>query len=227
MLRLQRRQRGERPDCESGKWSNRHQRNDALIDIAMIFLPLQPDPLINSRGFALLSSEARRQIVIRKVCVERLPRGWQGVDSKIGNHKRGNYPFTDRSPPCYHNRRSSALLCSVSLESTYTGRPEPMQREHHLDGTHAPDNSRYGSKDNRAVQEEILIPNIVQVILQIFVNGKCPCWTDLPQTRYPWSCRKPLALCRMIACHNEWHLRPWTHQAHLTLKNIDQLRYLI
>src|SRR5207302_2259798 len=103
----------------------------------------------------------------------------------------------------------------------------PLQWNYGSYGTHATDNSRNRTKNNGTIQKQILIPDVVKVILQIFVNRKCPCRTDLPQSRYPWFCRKSFALGRMIASYNERHLRPRTNQAHLTFKNIDKLRKLI
>src|SRR5947209_6000650 len=84
-----------------------------------------------------------------------------------------------------------------------------------LYSTYPTDNRGNCTENDRAIEKEVLVPNIVKVILEIFMNRKSSRGTDLPQAGYPWFRGKSLAIDWMIAIYNKRHLRSGTDQAHL------------
>ena len=79
----QRRQTGQGPHGQSRKGCNGHQPDHSLIDIAVVFFSLQPDPLVGARRVHTFAGESRCQVVIREVSVECAPGAWQGVPEQV------------------------------------------------------------------------------------------------------------------------------------------------
>src|SRR5579862_8588573 len=69
--------------------------------------------------------------------------------------------------------------------------------------------------------------NIVQVIVQILVDGISPSGTNLPQPGDSRLHGQAPALQLSVFLNNEGHLGTGSHEAHLSLQDVDQLRQLI
>jgi hypothetical protein len=87
--------------------------------------------------------------------------------------------------------------------------------------------SGYRTQDNCAIEDKVSIVNVVEVVLQIFMNRKCACGTYLPQAGYPRPNGNSFTVDCMKFIHNKGHLRSWTDDAHLPHKNIDELGQFI
>jgi len=62
-------------------------------------------------------------------------------------------------------------------------------------------------QQNCHVHKEPAIPDVVEVILKVFVNKICPVCTQLPQSGDAWYNGQPLPLSWSIRLNNEWHFR--------------------
>src|SRR6202020_3347601 len=68
---------------------------------------------------------------------------------------------------------------------------------------------------NRNIQKEAAVSNVVEVILDILVDKKSSVCAQLPQTGDPGNDLESLPLLGGIVLHDEGHLRPGSHQGHI------------
>src|ERR1700750_3406000 len=78
--------------------------------------------------------------------------------------------------------------------------PEP----HSSDSAHGKEQC---VNQNCNIHEEGAIPNIVKVILNIFVDMKGSVGAQLPETGYAGNHLEPLPVLRVVALNNEGHFR--------------------
>src|SRR6202789_2315947 len=82
-------------------------------------------------------------------------------------------------------------------------------------------------EENGHIHKKGAIPDVVEVVLDVFVNGERSIGTELPQACNPWHDLKPSPLLCPTAFRNQRHVGPRLSQRHVSKKDIDQQRYLI
>ena len=80
---------------------------------------------------------------------------------------------------------------------------------------------------NRNIQKETAVSNVVEVVLNVLVDQECSVGAQLPQTGDPGSDLESLPLLGGIVLHDEGHLRPGSDKGHISQKDIYQLRQFI
>ena len=78
-------------------------------------------------------------------------------------------------------------------------------------------------QEDRDIHKKGAIPDVVEVILDVLVDGECSVEAKLPQAGNSRDHLKPSSMLVTIAVHDKWHLRTWSNQRHVSQKNIDQL----
>ena len=63
----------KRPQKQRGKWRKRRHRGECQVDTEMVLLTLEPYPLVNARGGAVVAHHVGGDVVVREVGVERSP----------------------------------------------------------------------------------------------------------------------------------------------------------
>jgi len=75
-------------------------------------------------------------------------------------------------------------------------------------------------KKYRRIQIATALANVKEVVLRVFVYGKCAISAQLPETRDSWSGLQSGSMLTNVPLDKEWHLRPGPDKRHLTQENV-------
>ncbi len=114
----------QRPYRQRRERRTRHEPHHRLIDRPMILLALQPDPLIHPRGIVALPCQPRRQVVVRKVRIQRLPRRGHRMQRKVSRHH-------GQQRPLYTPQPSPVSLAETNPTPRRTIHDKPIFRKIH------------------------------------------------------------------------------------------------
>ena len=84
-----------------------------------------------------------------------------------------------------------------------------------------------GMEQDCQIHEEVAMADVIQVVLNVFVDKKVPIAAELPESCQAWDNPESLPVASVVSLHNEGHLGPGADQRHVTFQNIDELRQFI
>lgn len=66
-------------------------------------------------------------------------------------------------------------------------------------------------KENSHIHEKSAVLDVIEVVLDILVDGKRSVGAQLPQASQSWDYLQSAPLLDAVAFHDKGHLRSWTH----------------
>ena len=84
-----------------------------------------------------------------------------------------------------------------------------------------------GVNQNGQIHEEGAVPDVIEVIMDVFVYLEGPIGTQLPEACDTGYHLESLPMPVAVALHDEGHLWPRSHQRHIAQKDVYQLRQFI
>ena len=78
------------------------------------------------------------------------------------------------------------------------------------------DCEKQGVQEDRDIHKKGAIPNVVEVILNVLVDGECSVDAQLPQAGNSRNHLEPSSMLVTIVFHDKRHLWSWSHQRHVS-----------
>jgi len=80
-----------------------------------------------------------------------------------------------------------------------------------------------GVKENSQIKKEAAVANVVEIVLDIFMDQIAAVSAQLPEAGKAGRDFQTLQVTSLIRFYNEGHFRSWSDQRHISLENIDEL----